>query len=103
MKLFASILKSSRSPGQERRASQRFPISPGFPLKAVLSCVSRDETGAPIARITALEVAERRGKPQSFVAKYEGGERRLDVIEFVAVARALELDPKALIDRLMRE
>ncbi len=55
------------------------------------------------AGLTQVEVAERLGKPQSFVAKYEGGERRLDVVEFVAVARALELDPKALIDRLMRE
>ena len=55
------------------------------------------------AGLTQVEVAERLGKPQSFVAKYEGGERRLDVVEFVAVARALELDPKALIDRLVRE
>ena len=55
------------------------------------------------ADLTQVEVAERLGKPQSFVAKYEGGERRLDVVEFIAVAKALELDPKALIDRLMRD
>jgi DNA-binding transcriptional regulator YiaG len=55
------------------------------------------------ASLTQVEVAERLGKPQSFVAKYEGGERRLDVVEFIAVAKALELDPKALFDRLMRE
>jgi hypothetical protein len=42
-------------------------------------------------------------KRQSFVAKYAGGERRLDVVEFIAVARALELDPKALIDQMMRD
>src|SRR6202161_42566 len=35
-------------------------------------------------------------KPQSFVAKYEGGERRLDVLEFVAIARALGADPLKL-------
>jgi len=55
------------------------------------------------AGLTQVEVAERLGRPQSFVAKYEGGERRLDVVEFVAVVRALGLDPKELIDRLMRE
>jgi hypothetical protein len=29
-------------------------------------------------------------------AKYEGGERRLDVVEFVAIARALGADPLKL-------
>jgi transcriptional regulator with XRE-family HTH domain len=36
------------------------------------------------------------GKPQSFVAKYEGGERRIDLIEFIAIARALGADPVKL-------
>jgi len=39
--------------------------------------------------MTQSQLAERLGKPQSFVAKYEGGERRLDVIEFVDVVKAL--------------
>lgn len=38
-------------------------------------------------------MAARLQKPQSFVAKYEGGERRLDVLEFVAVCQAIEADP----------
>jgi transcriptional regulator with XRE-family HTH domain len=45
------------------------------------------------AGLTQAEVALRLGRPQSFVAKYEGGERRLDVIEFVTVARIIGLDP----------
>jgi transcriptional regulator with XRE-family HTH domain len=45
------------------------------------------------AKLTQAEVAERLGRPQSFVAKYEGGERRLDVIEFIEVARAMDIDP----------
>lgn len=36
-------------------------------------------------------------KTQSFVAKYEGGERRLDVVEFIRIARALDADPLKLI------
>jgi transcriptional regulator with XRE-family HTH domain len=45
------------------------------------------------AGLTQQQLADRLGKHQSFVAKYEGGERRIDVIEFLAIARALELDP----------
>jgi transcriptional regulator with XRE-family HTH domain len=38
-------------------------------------------------------LAKKLGRPQSFIAKYEGGERRIDVIEFIAIARALGADP----------
>ena len=56
---------------------------------------TRDEAG-----LTQAAVAERLGKPQSYVAKTEGGERRLDVVEFVTLARALGADPAALIRAL---
>ena len=48
------------------------------------------------AGLTQQALALRLGKPQSFVAKYEGGERRLDVVEFVAISRALGADPLKL-------
>jgi transcriptional regulator with XRE-family HTH domain len=38
-------------------------------------------------------LAKKLGRPQSFIAKYEGGERRIDIIEFIAIARALGADP----------
>ena len=41
-------------------------------------------------------------KPQSFVAKYEGGERRLSAIEFVDVVRALGLEPVAAMRQLIK-
>jgi len=53
-------------------------------------------------KLTQGEVAERLGKPQSFVAKYENGERKLDVVEFCDVARALGGDPVALLTELLR-
>lgn len=37
------------------------------------------------------------GKPQSFVSKYETGERRLDVIEFAELCSALGVDATALL------
>ena len=49
------------------------------------------------AGLTQAEVAERLGRPQSFVAKYEGGERRLDVVELIQVAGAVEADPARLV------
>ncbi|MYA46403.1 MAG: helix-turn-helix transcriptional regulator [Acidobacteria bacterium] len=50
--------------------------------------------------IRQQDLASRLGKPQSFVSKYERGERRLDVIEFVAVCRALHVDPHSILDSL---
>ena len=49
------------------------------------------------AGITQVELAERLGRPQSFVSKVERGERRLDVIEFCQVAEALGHDPAILL------
>ena len=43
--------------------------------------------------VTQQSLAEAIGKPQSFIAKYEGYERRLDVIEFLAIAKELGVDP----------
>ena len=45
------------------------------------------------AGLTQSQLASRLGKPQSFIAKIEGGERRVEVIEFYAIARALGVPP----------
>ncbi|WP_414473203.1 helix-turn-helix domain-containing protein [Microvirga sp. M2] len=55
------------------------------------------------AGLTQDELAERMGAYKTFVSKYERGERQLDLIEFLAVAEALRLEPKTLIDQLLRE
>jgi transcriptional regulator with XRE-family HTH domain len=54
-------------------------------------------------KLTQRQLAKRLGKPQSFVAKYEGGERRLDVVEFLGVMRAIGGDPVRLVKALLRE
>lgn len=48
------------------------------------------------AGLTQDELAERLGKPQPFVSKVEHGVRRIDVVEFAAIARALDLEPTKL-------
>jgi transcriptional regulator with XRE-family HTH domain len=45
----------------------------------------REEAG-----LRQVDVADRLGVSQSFVSKYESGERRLDLIELEQVALALE-------------
>jgi len=53
------------------------------------------------AGLTQAEVARRLRRPQSFVAKYEGNERRIDVIEFIQIAKALGADPRDLLAAVM--
>lgn len=55
------------------------------------------------AGLSQAQLAAKLSRPQSFVSKFERGERRLDVIEFKAVAEALGLDPLRLLRRLYRE
>jgi len=47
-------------------------------------------------------LASKLGKRQQFVSKYESGERRLDLVEFLDVATALDLDVQTLISALNR-
>jgi transcriptional regulator with XRE-family HTH domain len=54
------------------------------------------------AGLTQTVVAERLGKPPSYVAKYEGGERRLDMLEFLDVAAAIGFDPSGFLRTLLR-
>ena len=54
------------------------------------------------AGLTQVALAKKLGRPQSFVSKFERGERRLDVAEFLDVARALGIDPTRTIADLDR-
>lgn len=73
--------KSLRSPRQQL-------------LQTLLSAARKD------SNLTQAELAERLNKPQSFVAKYENGERRIDVIEFIDITRALDIPPADILDQL---
>ena len=54
------------------------------------------------AGLTQEEVARRLRRPQSFVSKYETGERRLDVVELIEVAKAIGVDARRLIAELIK-
>jgi transcriptional regulator with XRE-family HTH domain len=53
------------------------------------------------AELTQTELARILGRQQSFVAKYEGGERRIDVIELIEITTALDTDPVRLLRALL--
>ena len=45
------------------------------------------------ANLTQVELARRLAKPQSFVSAFEAGKRRVDLVEFLLIARTLGADP----------
>lgn len=50
-----------------------------------------------------LDVAEALGKNQSYVSKYERGERRLDLLEFLDVAKALDINVADFLKQYSKE
>jgi transcriptional regulator with XRE-family HTH domain len=76
------MVRSIHSPENER-------------LRSIL-IAAREKAG-----LTQAEVAAKLGRPQSFVSKYESGERHLNVMAFVQVCEALGVDPKSIVGRLI--
>jgi transcriptional regulator with XRE-family HTH domain len=54
------------------------------------------------AGVTQEELADRIDKPQQFISKIERGDRRVDVVELIAICRALKLDPKEVFATILR-
>lgn len=52
--------------------------------------------------LTQTQLAMKLGRSQAMVSSYEGGQRRLDVGEFIEIARVLGLDPVAVVADLNR-
>ena len=79
-------MRGKTSTARERRA-----------LESVL-CAFRSEAG-----LRQIDLADRLGKPQSFVSKYESGERRLDLIELRGICKVLNIPLAEFVDRFERE
>ena len=52
--------------------------------------------------ITQVKLAEALGRPQSFIAKVENGERKLDVVEFALIAWLLDVNTGPIMERIGR-
>jgi predicted transcriptional regulator len=59
-----------------------------YKLLCALLVARRKEAG-----LSQYDLARKLNRPQSFVAKIEVGERRIDVLEFLDITRALNADP----------
>jgi transcriptional regulator with XRE-family HTH domain len=53
------------------------------------------------AGLTQRDLAARLKRPHSFIGRIEAGERRIDVVEFIEIARALEADPQQVFAKLV--
>lgn len=54
-----------------------------------------------IAGLRQQDVAQRLGKPQSFVAKIESGERKVDLIEILEYCSVTGADPVSIVKKLI--
>lgn len=52
------------------------------------------------ANVTQQELAQRLGKPQSFISAYENGQRRVDVLELILILHALDIDARLIFDEI---
>ena len=73
--------KTIRSPGHEA-------------LRASLVAL-RQEAG-----LTQEDLAGRLHCHQSFVARIESGQRRIDIVELIVLARALQVDAQTILERV---
>lgn len=51
--------------------------------------------------LTQTELAEQVGKDQTFISLIERSQRRVDVLEFIVLARAMRQDPAELFTELL--
>jgi transcriptional regulator with XRE-family HTH domain len=52
------------------------------------------------AGLTQVELSDRLGAYRTFITKIEKGDRRLDVIEFLAIADAVGFDPMTVLNQV---
>lgn len=60
------------------------------------------KSGRLAAGLKQEDVARRLKRPQSFVSNYEAGERHLNVIELIDVCEAIKVDPRTVMEELIK-
>ena len=52
------------------------------------------------AGLTQVDLSQRIGRDQTFISLIERGQRRVDVIEFIKLAEAMDMEPVELFNRI---
>jgi len=81
--------------GKSLGRTRHWVSSPTYRATIEVIVAARHESG-----LTQKALADRLGKPPSYVAKIELVERRLDVVEFIAICRVFGVAPDALMARI---
>lgn len=90
-------MTKSRYGGADRVSTKSKLAEEMIALGAVLAR-ARDRAG-----FKQSDIASRLGMPASYLSKIENGTRRLDVIEFIRIAEAMDIDAAELIRELHGE
>ena len=88
----------------EHRNTLRFwePIEKSVHTPVYRKLLDLLRTARTEAGLNQRDLAKRLRTHRSWVAKVETGERRLDVVEFVRVCRAVDVDPAELVATITR-
>lgn len=69
----------------------------GHPRLVAVLTEARQKSG-----LTQAQLAEKIGKDQTYISIIERGQRRVDVLEFVTLARAMGADPAKLFGQVLK-
>ncbi len=59
--------------------------------------------GFPAGELPNSALAKRLKKPQSFVSNFERGQRRIDILELIRIAKVINISPLKILGYIMAE
>jgi len=84
--------------GGADRVSTKAKLADELALLGRVLVAARERAG-----LKQSDVAAKLGLPASYLSKIENGTRRLDVIELIRIAEAMEIDPAEIVSKLQEE
>ena len=92
------MLTRMKARGGEGRISTKAKLADELVILGQVLVKAREHAG-----LKQSEVAARLGLPASYLSKIENGTRRLDVIELIRIAEAMDVDPAEIVRELVAE
>ena len=84
--------------GGRDRVSTKAKLADQLTILGRILAATRERAG-----IKQSDLAARLDVPASYLSKIENGTRRLDVIELIQIAKAMEVDPGEIVQQVARE